>query len=124
MKKTNFLLLLILLLVVAAALGVMRAGAKPQGLGFSPEVVTFTATPAVVHAGQPVTLKWDTRGTSSISLEWGPAEPTPAGLELHAGLPSSGTMTVMPAADTVYELRCYSVSGPMCLPISEVVRVK
>src|SRR5579871_4314855 len=123
MKKTNFLLLLLLILVVAGALGVMRAGAKPQGLGFSPEVVTFTATPAAVHAGEPVTLKWETRGTQSISLEWGPAEPTPEGLELHAGLPSTGTMTVKPGADTVYELRCYTVAGPMCLPISQTVKV-
>jgi len=86
--------------------------------------VRFTATPTVVHAGQPVTLKWETRGTSSISLEWGPAKPTSQGLELHAGLPSAGAMTVMPTADTVYELRCYTVAGPMCLPISETVQVK
>ena len=122
--KTNFLLLLILMLATAAALGVMRTRAVPQGLGFSPEVVTFTATPSVVHAGQPVTLKWDTRGTSSIELEWGPAQPSREGFELHAGLPSSGTMTVMPTADTQYELRCYTVSGPMCLPVSETVHVK
>jgi hypothetical protein len=122
--KTNFLLLLTLLLVTAAALGIMRAQSKPQGLGFSPEVVTFTATPAEVRAGEPVTLKWETRGTQSISLEWGPRQPTREGLELHAGLPSSGTMTVTPTTDTIYELRCYTIAGPMCLPISEVVRVK
>ena len=122
--KTNFLLLLVLVLVTAAALGVMRARATPQGLGSSPEVVTFTATPAAVHAGEPVTLKWNTRGTSSIALEWGPPQPAPQGFELHAGLPSSGTMTVTPTTDTVYELRCYTVSGPMCLPISETVHVR
>ncbi len=122
--KTGFLLLLTLLLITAAALGIMKAQSKPQGLGFSPEVVTFTATPAEVRAGQPVTLKWETRGTQSISLEWGPEQASREGLELHAGLPSSGTMTVTPTADTVYELRCYTVAGPMCLPISEVVHVK
>ena len=122
--KTNFLLLLVILLITAGALGVMRTQMKHQGLGNSPEVVTFTATPAVVHAGEPVTLAWETRGTSSISLEWGPAQPAREGLELHAGLPSSGTMTVTPTADTVYELRCYTVSGPMCLPVSERVQVK
>jgi hypothetical protein len=122
--KTNFLLLLALLLVTAAALGIMRTQAKPQGLGFSPEVVTFSATPAEIHAGEPVTLKWETRGTQSISLEWGPQEVSREGLELHAGLPSSGTMTVTPKADTLYELRCYTVAGPMCLPVSEVVHVK
>jgi hypothetical protein len=122
--KTNFLLLLVFLLAIAAALGVMRTESKLQGLGYSPEIVTFSATPAVVHAGAPVTLKWETRGTSSIALEWGPAQPTREGLELHAGLPSSGTMTVTPTADTVYELRCYTVSGPMCLPVSESVQVR
>ncbi len=122
--KTNFLLLLVILLATAAGFGIMRSQAKHQGLGYSPEVVAFTATPAVVHAGQPVTLKWETRGTSSIALEWGPAQPTRQGLELHAGLPSSGTMTVTPTADTVYELRCYTVAGPMCLPISEAVEVR
>lgn len=120
----HFLLLLLLLLAVAAALGIIRSTVKPVGLGSSPEVVTFTATPATVHAGEPVTLKWETRGTSSISLEWGPAQPARQGVELHAGLPSSGTMTVTPAADTVYELRCYTASGPMCLPVSETVKVR
>jgi hypothetical protein len=122
--KTNFLLLLTLLIVTAAALGIMRTQSKPQGRGFSPEVVTFTATPAAVRAGEPVTLKWETRGTQSISLEWGPQQPSREGLELHPNLPASGTMTMTPAVDTVYELRCYTVAGPMCLPVSEVVHVK
>jgi len=122
--KTNFLLLLALLLATAAALGIMRAESDPQGLGFSPEIVTFTATPPVVHAGEPVTLTWQARGTTSISLEWGPEKPSRAGMELRPNLPASGTMTVTPTADTVYELRCYTVAGPMCLPISETVRVK
>lgn len=122
--KTNFLLLLSLLLVTAAALGVMRSRAEPTGLGFSPEVVTFTATPAVVHPGQPVTLAWQTRGTVSVAMEWGPEKPSRDAVELRAGLPSSGTMTVTPQADTVYELRCYTVAGPMCLPISTTVRTR
>jgi hypothetical protein len=57
--KNNFLLLLILLFAVAAALGVMRIEAKPMGLGWSPEIITFTATPAVVHPGESVTLAWE-----------------------------------------------------------------
>ncbi len=122
--KTNFLLLLALMLATAAALGVMRTQANPQGLGFSPEIVTFTAKPAVVHAGEPVTLTWQARGTTSISLEWGSENPSRAGMELRAGLPNSGTMVVTPTADTVYELRCYTVAGPMCLPVSEKVKVK
>lgn len=122
--KTNFLLLLTLLIVTATALGIMRSQSKSTGLGFSPEVVSFTATPAVVHAGEPVTLAWETRGTSSVAMEWGPEKPSRDAVELRAGLPSSGTITVVPRADTVYELRCYTVAGPMCLPISATVRTR
>lgn len=122
--KTNFLFMLLLLLGVAAALGIMRSGAAPMGLGWSPEIVEFTATPEVVHPGQPVTLAWKTRGTVSVAMEWGPETPSRDGLQLRAGLPSSGTMTVQPVADTIYELRCYTASGPMCLPIKASVRTR
>lgn len=122
--KTNFLLLLFLLLATAAALGIMRSRAKPEGLGFSPEIVSFKATPAVVHPGESVTLSWQTRGTSSVSLEWGTEKPSRDAMELRAGLPSSGTMTVTPMTDTVYELRCYTVAGPMCLPTSASVKTR
>jgi len=27
-------------------------------------------------------------------------------------------------ADTVYELRCYTAAGPMCLPVSATVRTR
>lgn len=122
--KTNFLLLLTLVLATAAALGILKAQANPQGLGFSPEVVTFKATPPVVHPGEPVTLSWEARGTTSISIEWGPEKPSRAAMELRPGLPNSGTLVVTPTEDTVFELRCYTAAGPMCLPVSEVVRVK
>jgi hypothetical protein len=122
--KTNFLLLLLLFFAIAAGLGIMRSRAKPTGLGFSPEVVEFTATPAVVHPGEPVTLAWNTRGTVSVAMEWGPEKPSRDALQLRAGLPSTGTMTVQPMADTVYELRCYTAAGPMCLPVSATVRTR
>jgi len=120
----TFLLLLVLLLAVAAALGIMRSGAAPMGLGWSPEIVEFTATPPVVHPGEPVTLVWKTRGTVSVAMEWGPEKPSRDVIQLRAGLPSSGTMTVQPIADTVYELRCYTVTGPMCLPAKASVRTR
>jgi hypothetical protein len=122
--KNHFLPLLVLLLAVAAALGIMRSGAAPTGLGWSPEIVEFTATPAEVHPGESVTLAWKMRGTVSVAMEWGPQKPSRDVVQLRAGLPSSGTMTVQPAADTVYELRCYTVAGPMCLPASASVRTR
>jgi hypothetical protein len=121
--KTTFLLLL-LLIATAAVLGIRRSRATPTGLGFSPEIVTFTATPPVVRPGEPVKLEWKSRGTVSVAMEWGPEKPSRDILQLRAGLPSSGTMTVLPTADTVYELRCYTVAGPMCLPVSATVRTR
>ena len=122
--KTNFLLLLIILLAVAVTLGIMKSRTSPTGMGFSPEVVAFTATPEVVNPGDPVTLAWETRGTASVALEWGPEKPSRDTVELRSGLPSSGTMTVRPKANTVYELRCYTGAGPMCVPISTTVHTK
>lgn len=122
--KTNFLPLLCLLLATTSFWGVTRSEAKAQGLGYSPEIVTFSATPAVVHPGTLVTLRWESRGTSSVSLTWGPENASRDAKQLREGLPSSGTMTVKPMADTVYELRCDTVAGPMCLPISTVVRMR
>jgi len=113
-----------LLIAIAAGLGILKSRARPAGMGFYPEVVNFTATPAEVRTGEPVTLSWETRGTASVTMEWGPEKPSRDAVELRAGLPSSGTMTVQPKADTVYELRCYTAAGPMCLPASTTVRTK
>jgi len=122
--KTNFVLLLLLFFAIAAGLGIMRSRAKPMGLGWSPEIIEFTATPPVVRPGEPVKLAWNTRGTTSVAMEWGPEKPSRDAVQLRAGLPSSGTMTVQPTADTVYELRCYTAAGPMCLPLTTTVRTK
>jgi hypothetical protein len=122
--KTNFLLLLTLILIVAVSLGLVKSRSKPTGLGVYPEIVTFAATPEVVRAGEPVTLTWETRGTVSVAMEWGPPTPAAEALQLRPNLPSSGSITVQPTEDTVYELRCYTVAGPMCLPISATVKVK
>jgi hypothetical protein len=86
--KNNFLLLLVLLVTVAASLGIMKSGSTVKGLGISPEIVSFTATPAVVRPGEPVTLAWETRGTVSVAMEWGPENSSRAELHLLAGLPS------------------------------------
>ena len=125
--KNNFLLLLVLLVTVAAALGIMKGGSTVKGLGISPEIVSFTATPAVVRPGEPVTLAWETRGTVSVAMEWGTRRILPSAPSCswpRGCAPSSGTMTVQPKEETVYELRCYTVAGPMCLPASTTVRTK
>jgi hypothetical protein len=123
MKRTTILLLL-LLVALAASLGVMRSGAAPTGLGISPEIVTFTATPQTIARGQSATLTWNTRSTASVTIESGPESRERGSMEKHAGLPSAGTLIVHPEENTVYVLECETVFGDMCMSASTTVRVK
>jgi hypothetical protein len=123
MKRTT-LLLLLLLLGVAVTLGVMRSGARPEGLGISPEIVTFTANPQVITKGQSATLTWNTRSTASVSMEWGPEDRDRGALQKRVGLPSAGTLVVQPQENTVYILECETLFGDMCMEASTTVRVK
>ena len=122
--KRNSTMVLVLVLGVSIALGFLRSKAGPMGLGFSPEIVTFTATPEVANPGQPVTLAWNARGAAALTMQWGPENHTPATAQQKTDLPPVGTMTVQPAEDTVYELRCETVAGPMCLPAAAAVHMK
>lgn len=102
----------------------MRSGAKPAGLAISPEIVTFTATPAVVHPGETVTVAWQTRATAAVAVEWGPESHPRGSFERRDGLPSTGTLTFKPTEDTIYVLECDTVFGAMCMAASATVRVK
>ncbi|MBX5482868.1 MAG: lamin tail domain-containing protein [Myxococcaceae bacterium] len=61
--------------------------------------VLFVATPEDVTAGEPVTLAWMAQGASTVTL----AEQGGATIDL-GGQVESGTVTVTPTVDTVYEL--------------------
>lgn len=66
------------------------------------EVVTFTAEPATVTAGQPITLTWDVRGVFGLSIfMWHMALPA-GSIPLNTGgelLAASGTLTVTAPQD-------------------------
>jgi hypothetical protein len=123
MKRTTILLLL-LLLTLAVSLGVMRIGAAPTGLGISPEIVGFTASPQAITRGQSATLTWNTRATASVTMEWGPENRDRGSMQKKVGLPSSGTMVVQPEENTIYILECETRFGDMCMSASTTVRVK
>jgi hypothetical protein len=122
MKRT-FLLLLFLLPALAVTPGVVRNRAEPIGPPISRGIVSFTATPRTVKQGESVTLQWETRGATSVAIEWGP-EHNPRGLNgKRTGLPPSGTMTLQPEEDTVYVLECDTPEGQTCMSASTRVRV-
>jgi hypothetical protein len=123
--KLNLLAKLLILSPLALVLGTTGSQAAPQGLGVSPEVVTFTATPQVARPGDTVTIAWNTRGTTSVTLEWGQEENhSRATMQQRTGLPSSGKLNFQVTEDTVYDLKCATVTGTMCLPVSVTVRMK
>ena len=123
MKRT-MLWLMFLIFVVAVSLGFLRSHENISGLGIYPEVVSFTATPAVVAPGGTVTLDWDTRGTTAVTLKWAPESRPDEPMQGRTGLPPKGTLTLNPQESTVYILRCDTVAGVMCMSASTTVHTK
>jgi len=76
-----------------------RAGTSRRSIGMvilqPPEIVSFTAEPAEVDAGQPVTLSWEVRRAARLGLA-GRNETLPA--------QNSGSVTVPVDADTTFTL--------------------
>jgi hypothetical protein len=76
-----------------------RSGTSRRSIGVvilrPPEVVTFTAEPAEVERGQPVTLTWEVRRAARLGLA-GRSETLPD--------PRNGSITVQPDADTTFTL--------------------
>lgn len=123
--RSKILSTLLLVFALATTLGTRQTQAGQDGLGVYPEIYTFKATPSVIRPGQSVTLSWKTRGTTSVTMDFGPEQHhTRDNMQRRAGLPSSGTMTVNPKEDTVYEMKCDTVAGPMCLTASVTVRMQ
>jgi hypothetical protein len=114
--------LLMLVVVCSAALGIVKDSDPYVGLLGVPDVVTFTATPEVVSPGQPVMLAWNTRGTASIAIDFGPEDQPRGTYEHHADLPSIGTMRVKPAKDSIFMVGCETVAKLDCQP--HIIRVQ
>ena len=87
-------------------------------------ILSFTATPRIINAGESSTLEWMTRGVDSIAMEWGPAARPRDAMERRTGLPPVGKLTVRPQEDTVYVIECEGGSGQVCTQASATVRVK
>ncbi len=68
---------------------ITRSGSTPA----PPQILSFTATPPSIRAGQPVTLAWSTNAASSVTLDNG-----------IGSKPASGSVTVAPATTTTYTL--------------------
>ena len=96
----------------------------PEGLG--PGIVSFTATPKNVSAGEPVTLSWIVRGGNSIVLEEAvdAAIGTDAGrLQEVAKFTESGSLEVRPRQSMVYVLSCGESNSSACMSLSVNVTV-
>ncbi len=125
MKTRPFGFLLFVLLIVVGGIAISRSGATRKGLGIYPEIFKFTASEDVIQSGEPVTISWATRGTESVTLDYGP-ENAPRDRIAHvAGLPIAGSMKMQPTETTVYKLACNTISdGSMCNPVQVVVEVR
>lgn len=117
-------MLLFLLVAVVAVMGISRTGEAKVGLGIYPEILTFTASPEAIRAGEPVTLTWATRGANTVTLKWGPENAPRERVQKLAELAPVGSLKVQPTKTTAYELICETISsGQMCMPTRVVVKV-
>ena len=62
-----------------------------------PKIASFTATPSIVHQGEPIVLQWDARGVEKIILD--PGNTTLSSF--------TNSQEVRPDSDTVYTLRAF-----------------
>jgi hypothetical protein len=114
-KKSPFVPILVLLLVTSALLGFSRMRVVHPGLGVYPEIAEFTAEPAAVRPGEPVTLAWTARGAVSVTLETIRDSDGAIVGEVQRDLPPVGTLKVQPRADTTWRMKCQTVfSGDSC----------
>src|ERR1700730_8914381 len=92
---------------------------SPEGPG--PQIVSFTATPKTVSAGDAVTLNWIVRGNNLVTLE----EARDGGIGSDAGrlqeiarFRGSGSLEVRLRETMVYVLTCREASGSACMSLS------
>ncbi len=67
-----------------------------------PVITSFTASTTNITAGQSVTLRWSTRGATSVNLDHG-----------IGSVPESGMQIVQPTSTTVYTLTAKNEGGPV-----------
>jgi len=72
-----------------------------------PRIVSFTATPAEVEAGGPVSLSWATENAEVVQIVAKDGQT----IDLGGASPADGATTVHPGASTTYTLRAWSEIG-------------
>ena len=91
-----------------------------------PEVVSFTAEPKVITAGQTARLRWTVRDSGQVWIEEAPEAliGTEAGrLRTIGAFNGSGTLEVHPRQTTEYVLNCEGSGGGACVSLSVKVKV-
>lgn len=112
--KRGLLVLLLLFVCIIVAVSIWRSKVRLVGIGTQPEIISFEATPSVSKPGEPVTLAWNVRGTSSVTVERSRRDHPDAAEPEQTNLPGKGKLTVHPQSDTIYTLTCETADGPMC----------
>jgi hypothetical protein len=75
-----------------------------------PAILSFSANPNNVTAGNPSTLQWNVTGATSVSINQG-----------IGAVPLSGTKSILPAATTIYTLTAVNNSGSVIASTNVVV---
>jgi len=81
--------------------------AKPLNL----PLVSFTASPQALVLGQSSTISWNVSNANSIAISG-----------YGTGLPSSGSFTINPTANTSYTLSATNADGTRTVPLTVVVK--
>jgi len=87
------LLSLVVMLSPVAARAQPPAGGRAAQPGLEPRIVVFEARPAMIAAGEPVVLVWQTENPAGVSIDQGVGIVT-----------ARGTKTVTPSTTTTYTL--------------------
>jgi hypothetical protein len=122
LKRTRMLLLVGF--AFATALTVIHNRARGSGQTTYPEIISFKATPRVIHAGEAAELSWETTSTGSIAMEWARVSDPQGDIHRLDGLPPKGAMKVEPKESTIYILECEATTGWVCAAASATVRVE
>jgi hypothetical protein len=109
--KRTLRMLLLVLFALAITLAVIHNRARGSGQATYPEIISFKATPPVIHAGEAVELSWETTSTGSVAMEWARVNDPRGDIHRLDGLPPKGTMKVEPKESTIYILECEATTG-------------
>ena len=80
----------------------------PRVPGSYPQIIHLAAHPMIIHRGQSVTLRWEARNTTEVTLEQAvdPYADIPAEFKSLGTFPASGTLEVHPTDSITYVVSC------------------